>query len=397
MKLLSRISLPLFACLFLFMTACQKENINDGGIITPPDTPEVVDVNPLVSRTLPNGDGIDLGCFSIDLPLGLVDTTGTVYTINTIEDLDNFEGDGIIFVDFVYPLNVTLEDGEMITVANIEELAELFAECLPDGGWEQGNFPAYLINFETSCYTLQYPLDLVDETGETITVEDETEFTGAIAEDLYYFVFPITLLDEEGNTVEVNDNDEIFEALFACNEFDPGDSTLWDWETGFEYIACYMIEFPLDVVLTDGTTVTVETHEELCDLMLAGELANYAYPLTLIDSDGEEVVVNSQEELVEALEDCWAFGTEYDVMIFLLALINGEQNLGCYTISYPFTLEYENQDDIVLESTTDVEDFGTNSTDFDFTLGPITVTLAGSGEEVELVEVSDLYELLSGC
>jgi len=68
----------------------------------------------------------------------------------------------------------------------VEELAELFAECLPDGGWEEGDFPAYLINFETSCYTLQYPIDLQDVNGDVITAENEAEFTGAISEEIYF-------------------------------------------------------------------------------------------------------------------------------------------------------------------------------------------------------------------
>jgi len=70
MKLLSRICLPVFACLLL-MTACQKENLVDNGETITTEEPEVIETNPLASRTLPSGDGIDLGCFSIDLPARL--------------------------------------------------------------------------------------------------------------------------------------------------------------------------------------------------------------------------------------------------------------------------------------------------------------------------------------
>lgn len=394
MKLLSRICLPVFACLLL-MTACQKENLVDNGETITTEEPEVIETNPLASRTLPSGDGIDLGCFSIDLPFQMVNDEGTVYTINEVEDLENIEAQGITLVDFVYPLNVTMEDGEAVAVNNVEELAELFAECLPDGGWEEGDFPAYLINFETSCYTLQYPIDLQDVNGDVITAENEAEFTGAISEEIYFFVFPITLIDEEGNAVEVNNNDEIFEALLACNEYEPGDSS-WDWETGFEYLGCYMIEFPMDVVLTDGTTVTVENHEQLCDLMLTGELAGYAFPLTLIDEEGNEVLVESNEELGELLEECWDIPTEIEGIFFLATLFEGEQS--CYTINYPITLELEGEDDVTINSIEDLDEFFSTNPNTSFTVQvPVTVTLLSNGDDVELETLEDIWELQAGC
>ncbi len=392
MKLITRFFLPVLACIFL-MTSCQKETIDTGGGLTPPDDPQVVETNPLLSRTQGSEDGLDLGCFSIEFPFGLVDSIGTVYTINSIEDLEVIEADGILLVDFAYPLEITFEDGEITSVDNLEELAELFAECLPDGGWENGDFPAYLINLETSCYVLDYPLDLVDDDGETITVNSEEEFADALAEDIYFFVFPITLLDEEQNVVVANDNDEIFEALFACNEIELGDSTVWDWETGFEYLGCYMIEFPLDVVLTDSTVVTVETHEELCDLMLTGELSAYAYPLTLIDEEGAEVVVNSEEELAEALFACWNDNDFFALITFL----QGEAE-GCFTVNYPITLSSANSEDIVLNSSEDLIDLFDGEVEFDITIEfPVTITFTATGEEVEINDATEALELLDAC
>jgi len=401
MKLFNKIILPLFALVFMF-TACQKDNINDGGVILPPDDPQVVETNPLVSRTLPNEEGLDLGCFVITYPFSLVDSSGTEYPINEIADLEDIEANETFIVDFVYPLDVTFEDGEEASVNSVEELAELFAECLPDGGWEEGDFPAYLINMDNSCYTLQYPLDLEDIDGETITVNDEAEFNAALAEEIYFFVFPVTLIDEEGNEVVTEDNDDIFEALFACNDFDGGDSTIWDWETGFEYIGCYMIELPLDVILEDGTTVTVNTHEELCELMLTGELAGYAYPLTLTDEEGNEVVVNSDEELEELLEDCWNFEPLDEGITTVILLIagstEGENGEVCFEVEYPITIEYENQDDIEITSQEDMFEFLEDIIDPSFTVAyPIEVTLTADGTTVVLESFEDLLDVMADC
>ncbi len=402
MKLFNRIFIPLFALVFMF-TACQKDNIDGGGVITPPDTPEVVETNPLVSRTLPVEEGLDLGCFVITFPFSMVDSSGIEYPINDITDLEDLETNGTFIVDFVYPLDVSFPDGEVSSVSNVEELVELFAECLPDGGWEEGDFPAYLINYDNSCYTLQYPLDLTDTDGETVTVNNEAEFNGAIAEELYFFVFPITLIDEVGEEVVTENNDEIFTALFSCNEFDPGDSIIWDWETGFDYIGCYMIEFPLDVILEDGTTVTVNTHEELCELMLTGSLAGYAFPLTLINVEGEEVIVNNEEEFEEAMEECWTISIGGDGLSALFALLIGSSDLdepgdACFTISFPVTLDYENQDDIVLNSIEEMIMLLENITDpFFEVVFPITVTLNEDGSEVVLENYEELSELVEEC
>ncbi len=402
MKIFKSYWLILFACA-LVISSCNRENVLEEGVDLPEIETQLVEVNPLLERSSSSEEGLVLDCFTVNYPFDLVDEDGETYTITSDEDFETlWEDDEYVCVDFVYPIDITYEDGETATIESAEDLGEAFASCLPQGGWEDGQFPAYLISYDNSCYEFVYPITLVDLAGEETVVTDEESFNGAVAEDLQFFVFPITLLHEDGEEVEVQNIDEIFDALLACGGWDVEDTLGWDWETGFEYIGCYVIEFPLDVELADGTIVTVNDHMELCDLMLQGEVLGYAYPLTLIDEEGNEIVVESEEELWEALEDCpgWGDGGDFDesfeILIFLLEF---ESTGECFSINYPITLYDEEGNIEVVGSYEQLEEIFNGSGDF-FPQGmelPVTVTLLEDGSEVSIDSIEDVFEIIADC
>jgi len=304
MKLFKSFLLPLLALTLVF-TACEREaEIDEIEVpdITVPAPETVESVNVYARNNGQNDEGLDFDCFVVLYPFALVNDEGAEYAINEEADLVALQDTEII--DFVYPLDVD-QDGELSSIASGEELAMLFAGCIPDGGWDDGFFPAYLISFDNSCYEFVYPISLENWEGETVTANNESEFNTAITNEPHNFIFPFSIVDEDGEVISVADIDELFDALFDCNGFSVGDSTVWDYEVGFEYIGCYMVEFPIDIVLDDGTVVTVNNHEEMCEYMFEGSIADYTYPLTLISEEGEEVVVGSAEELEELLAECW--------------------------------------------------------------------------------------------
>ena len=392
------------AIMALMIVSCGKENIDEKDVIVPDTDVENIESNPLINRgSSSTGDGLLLDCFTITYPFSFIDIDDVTYEVASDEDLEILSLDeSLVIVDFVYPLNVVEENGEESQVADGEELSELFASCLPAGGWEEGDFPAYLINYDNSCYNLVYPLSLEKLSGEVVEVENEEDFNATIAEEPAFFVFPIELLHEDGTVVVINNIDEVFEALISCNGFETGDTTGWDWESGFEYIGCYHVEFPLDVVLANGEVVTVNDHMELCDLMLQGEIVSYAYPLTLIDEDGEVVVVNDEDELNELLNECWEGPSGSDLFLELLVLLEGvdenDGGSGCYDISFPIQVE-------LLDGT--FEDYNSNQELFDLLFSgredlcclvfPFDVTYTSSGDTVTVEDMEDLFQLVTGC
>ena len=382
-------------------TACDPDNVVDSGVDE--ETPEVkeVEVNPILARSGGGaGGGLDFDCFEIETPFSLVDEDGVEHEVSSEEDLiDLFEDESLIIVDFAYPLTLTYENGDVETVEDGEDLALAFAECIPDGGWNEDAFPAYAINLTNSCYNLKYPLDLEDVDGEVITVNSEEELSDAIATELYFFIYPLTLVSEDGEELVVEDTDEMFDALLDCNGFEVEDS-LYDWEIGFEFIGCYELAFPFDVVLENGDVVTVENHQQFCDLMLEGEIEDYAYPLTLINHEGEEVVVNNEDELEEALEECndiFFFGPDVILLYEGTFTWDSEIDPACYEIVFPISGTSQDGDTEVFGDQEALEEYVLTGGFRLFLDYPVSVTLVDGGETVELESAEDIFELLIDC
>jgi hypothetical protein len=400
-------NLKLLSILFLFamlIVSCTKENV-DGtdtipGEIDPPTTIETNDLL-IRSTTEATEDGCEFDCFVVNYPFDLIDINDQTYTINEEGDWYELFEDSVEIIDFVYPLNITYEDGTTDVVANGEELGEAFASCLPNE-WNEDLFPAYLINDETSCFNLSYPLDVIDLEDNVTTVNDEEEFIAAIANDLVFFVFPFDLINEDGDLVTVENYEDLLNALFSCNDYYV-DTTQWD--SGFEYIGCYQLTFPFDLELYDGTVVTVTDHMQYCDLLLQGNVAGFAFPLSLIDENGDVIIVNSQEELDELLEECgdWPNGITGDAGLLLFgSMITDSVNMiPCYSIVYPIDLTEIDEDGNPVGTVTVADeaaymDLINSGLPYNVNY-PVTIIWTEGNEEIEIIDTAMLAELLSTC
>ncbi len=399
-KKLSQLTLVFLMGVFL-LSSCSKENI---------DVPKTVDnidpivtniVNGLVNRSDgdSDGEGLEMDCITLGYPFGMVDSEGNEHQVNDFDEFISLleNSDSTVYImDFIYPLTVETEDG-LVEVADAVELGELFLECTPEGGWDEDQFPAYLIDESNSCYSFEYPISVSRHDGSIETANTEVELVEILAQDIAFFVFPFNLIDEDAQVFTVNDVDQLFSLLTSCSGLDI-DSTDWDWDEGFEYIGCYQIDFPFNVELADGSVVVVNSHQELCDLMLQGEIAGYAFPMTLIDDDGTTIVVNNEDELNEALEDCGIIVNLGDQDLYLL--IEGTPAFGgnCYDIVFPISGTFINKNgdtaSVVFENYEAILTFNYEVQSLDY---PITVTMLDDGATVELDSVEDLFILLDGC
>ncbi len=381
----------------LFMTSCQEDSFDTTDNGKTDVTPETELVNNVFAQTRTDGNGVELECLTILYSFELELLDGTQVTVASDEDFEDIllnQDTSNYIVDFVYPLTVEDEDDNEVSVADLEELVELFASCIPDDGWGDGGsdgselVPAFLIDGENSCYELVYPINLVDENGNTVTVADEDEFIDALAANpILFFEFPITLSNDEGD-VTINNIEELFAALWDCEEFEnPCDSIPIG---GASYLGCYQVEFPIELVLVDGSTVTVADEDEFANLLWSGEVAGFVYPLTLTDDEGNVVVVDSDEALSNAINDCY----DFEPLWALEFLFNSGPEAGCYEINYPITIGgtvVNNTEEYfqVLETINDPADFEINY--------PASVTLIDDGSTVTLNSNEDLAALFVDC
>lgn len=396
----SRILFFLVLSALVVFTSCRKEELSEDIITETPVIPEVATYNPLVAAMVTNSSSagsLDLGCFSVDMPFDL-SVDGTIVTINTEGDFETAIPVDAEYVDFVYPLNITYPDGETATVADGEELGEAFATCIPDTGWSENAFPAFLICELNSCYQIVYPLNLVDGSGNTYVANDENEFIELIATvyDLF-FEFPVSMVDEDGNTVTAGSDEELFELLAACDVVTWPSDTTWNDTTwtggGFNQLGCYEIAFPMNAVDQNGNTVVINDENEFVNALLNGDIIDLAYPITLIDEDGNTLSVADEAGLIEAIESCeGVFFNPIDAGVFFM----NSTNLGfadCYTVLYPVNLS--DFDGNTATASNDAEAMELiNSGQW---LVELPVTIEQDGVSITITDSMELYTIWAEC
>jgi len=240
-KLRNRPFLPLsivlvFLIVILLFTSCQDEVTE----IIGPDQQEIIVPNSslasLMQKTASMDGSLDniidnASCLAIKLPV-TVSVNGVEIIIDSEEDYNVIEA---IFDEFgtdedtleiVFPITIILSDYSEIGINNNDELVEFIDECLGENEEDD----------DIECIDFQYPITLSIyntsfEVIETITIEND--------EALYSFIenldgsvlaslnFPITLVLNDGSIVEVNNNQELELAIEAaeniCDEDDDND------------------------------------------------------------------------------------------------------------------------------------------------------------------------------
>lgn len=163
-------------------------------------------------------------CFDINFPIS-ISLDGTTQTINTLEEFENTietylqanpdadEDD----VEVQYPVDVTLEDGTIVSVNSDDEFEELLEEeCFGDfgdfGDFEMGGL----------CFNINFPISIsLGDTTQILNNLEELIFTTILylesnpdaEEDDVAIQYPIDVTLEDGTVVSVNSNDEFEELL----------------------------------------------------------------------------------------------------------------------------------------------------------------------------------------
>ncbi|WP_199112866.1 hypothetical protein [Snuella sedimenti] len=226
---------PFFA--FLLFTSCQDEVVE----ITPPNDSEALVANSeltkLISATsIKDGSADNIidraSCLSVELPVTVI-VNGLEVTIDSKEDFKVIEAifnefeDDEDHLDIVFPITIVLSNHSEIVIENRDALEDLIQECKgenePDDDIECIDFK-YPISF--SVYNANF--EIID----VITIESDRQ--------LYHFIkrvkegevfaslnFPVTMVLSDGSAVVVNNNQElqqvIHDAKEACDEDDDND------------------------------------------------------------------------------------------------------------------------------------------------------------------------------
>ncbi|HRG20911.1 MAG TPA: hypothetical protein PLQ57_07760 [Saprospiraceae bacterium] len=388
------------------MVSCNKDNIDNTSTEDGTLLPKIKVINDLMNRAVasPNAEGLDLGCFTIEYPFTLKDDQGGLHPVNDDTDfytLFDSTTTGIVIVDYVYPINIADSTGTVTVINNLDELAQAFASCTPSGGWENGDFPAYLIDDETSCYNLVYPISLKNVNGDIVAITDKTAFLAALAEDLHFFVFPMTLDPVDGTAdVVVNNTDELFNALISCGGM-PCD-TIINWENNFETIACYGIQFPITVTLINGTNQTIVNGQEFANVLLEGNVAGLVFPIQLIDEQNQVITVNSETELNELVNECNTIVDPNinELQILAIGTMDSVGTQPCYTVLFPVqAIPQSVQGTVVtVQNQSQLLEYAFNPTGEGYTLiYPVKVKENETNTEVIFNSLQEILNFLVNC
>ncbi|HMQ49530.1 MAG TPA: hypothetical protein PKA00_18770 [Saprospiraceae bacterium] len=405
MKFLTNTSLFLLF-IGLLITACNRENVDEIIIKDPNYEPEVVEQNNLVSAlTMNETDGLDLGCLLINYPFELLLASGETVTINSIDDFEaaGSEDNPDPVVDFVFPLNITDTEGNLTEVNTIDELGQVFASCIPETGWDNpGTIPAFL--FDDLCFDLVFPFNLEDLEDNTYTAANEAEFIDLLATtDDLFITLPINVVynDEE---LTIDSIGGFFDLVFLCDGINPPVSGDGIVVQGF---GCNQLQFPFEVLLEDGSTLTVTDVDQYANLILSGESIELLFPFSLMNLDGEIMVIEDIEDLINALIAC---GVDIEIIdnndepcsfapahIFLFF---NQGVIPCgYNINFPVQVEAEG----VVYNLNNMSDYYTvygmynNQINAIEIIYPVGITLIEDGSTLTFQEDNEICSFINGC
>ena len=172
---------------------------------------------------------------------------------------------------------------------------------------------------------------------------------------------------------------------------------------------CFTFNFPLELTLEDGSTVTAADEEALEDAFLDAIfadnfVADFVYPFSLTLSDGSETSVDDFEGLMEVLIDCFGdvedWGDEGDWDDHGDCLADFDLAGSCFELVFPITvISGTGETEITDEEAFDEFLISLNPNDtvpFRFAF-PFSVLLDDDDEIVVISSNEDLEEVLEDC
>lgn len=248
-------------------------------------------------------------------------------TLNEIRKANNISGknglstqDAAFCFGFVYPINLSYSDGTVITVSSYEGLIEV------------------LTNETSALYIdgIEFPFQVQQE-GAIITINNEDEFFALIDDctfhtlndfvfdfTCYSIVFPISVVNDNGETIVVNSQTELVDLVLPT-------------PTGNSYQLD--IVFPISVVQNDQTIVI----NNLFDFFdLNNDCSSSSCVCT---ADYNPVCVQTATGIVEYSNMCHAecdgFTAADLVSCDPVTTVNFGTALGsCFTMAYPVQIQY---------------------------------------------------------
>nr|WP_321243490.1 hypothetical protein [uncultured Psychroserpens sp.] len=237
--------------------------------------------------------------------------------------------------DFVYPINLSYNNGTTVTVNNLEDLIDVTINSTNDLYIDGIEFP-----FDVEVYN--------DETDaiETATINNEEEFIVLLESCDFNDGFDCECTEEYAPVcVEITAPDgETFLMTYpnACyaecdgfteNDFAENCEEDYNCPGGTD---CFSFNFPLTIITDNGDTITVGSQEELDTVLYNVYYFDFVYSFDVTLEDGTVLTIGNEEAFIELLETC--FGGN-----------DGGNDCGCDEVFDPVCVQYEENGEVIIE------------------------------------------------
>ncbi len=281
--------------------------------------------------------------------------------------------------------------------AEIEAAVEAILEALPEAEINRLFEPVCTDDgeiFESACIA-----DCEGIINYHVCSEEELEdyfFGDFECDDLDNLTFPTDIELPDGTTVTVNSEEELFdlfEQWFEENGDDYGD----DWEDEDYFEDCFTLIFPISIQFPDGEIIIYDSEEAIWDGIEAWYDANPeseedpmpVYPFDVLLADSTVFTVSSEMDEDAIWEACFGdIDEDFDL---------------CFDINFPVTLIYPDGSTVAVnsyeEAENTVDDFYEANPDSEEDIliqYPITITLA-DGTVQAIDNEAALEEALEAC
>ncbi len=244
-------------------------------------------------------------CFDFVYPLNLSYNNGTTVEVASYDALISLlesETEGLYVEGVSFPFDV-ISNGAQITINNEDEFMALIEDC-----------DFYTVDedvYIASCFDLVYPYSVINQDNQVTVINSEEDLFNLFANPnsenyIVDFVYPVSV-SQNNQTITINNMYEFFDIIDACepstgggencncsDEFAPVCINVGNGEV-IQYANICLAE-------CDGYTIADAVDcgnydDDGIDGM--GECFNFVYPLS-IQSQGANITVNSDDELLNS-------------------------------------------------------------------------------------------------
>ncbi len=278
-------------------------------------------------------------CFTFIFPVTYLTADGTSFTVASDDESSWAElkawyeanPENQSRPEIVFPQDIKLDDQTTRTLENIEDLMEVKEACEENsdehlgrqGGINDRGAERLMNQVEhrdiDACFQLVFPLSYMMPDESILIISDREDRSALRAWYVDHpdysgrpvLQFPVDIILEDGTTTTLNDVEEMRAARAACHDDRRGGhGGNGDGRHG-DHELCFQLVFPITHIMPDGSLITVEDQDGMSairawytdhpDVRVRPTLQ---FPVDIIFEDGSTVTLEDESELSAARAAC---------------------------------------------------------------------------------------------